>query len=137
MPLRGVRLFVGDDAEQEDSRTPRRCVPTCQLEIFRRGWCFSGFDPHGKKGAKKQNDGAPDLRGSEPFAKKKRGKPEGTGGTKKLESLRESNSDLPDRDIVENVRESDAGHRGNNQNDIHAGADVKRCCDCSEGQSER
>ena len=73
----------------------------------------------------------------EPLAKEKGGEPEGTSRTKKLESLREGDADLPDGDVIQNVRETDAGHRGDDQNDIYACADVERRRDFSERQRKR
>ena len=75
-------------------------VPTW-LQIFCGSRSSLGFHPHGEKRAEEQNDGAPNLRGGEPLTKKESGKPEGAGGTKKLESLGERDPDFADGDVIQ------------------------------------
>ena len=73
---------------------------------------------HGKEGPEEENAGAPQLWRAEPFMKDPGGKSERTGGTKKLQRLRECDPDFTDRDVIENMGGGDAGDRRDDENEV-------------------
>ena len=71
------------------------------------------FHSHGEERTQEQNSRAPKLSVSEPFVKDPSGERHRSGGTKQLEGLRERDSDLVYRHIIQNVGERNTGHSGN------------------------
>ena len=81
--------------------------------------------------------GAPELGGGQPLAKKQRGKPERAGRTKELQRLGKRDPHLPDRDVIQDMRQADAGHGGNDQDDVHVEPRPAAASDFPERQGER
>ena len=57
-------------------------------------------------------------------------------GQRSWSGLGERDSDLSDRDIIQNVGERDTGHGRNDQNHVHVRARVKRRIDFAKREGE-
>lgn len=106
-----------------------------ELHFF-KGGRVGRFYLHGEKRAEEEKSCAPDLRLGEALAEKERGQTERARRTKKLERLGKSDADLANGDVVQNVREADAGHGGDDEDDVHSRIDLERRPDFSERQGE-
>ena len=95
------------------------------------------FGSHGEKCPHEQNPSAPELGCPKTFTKNPGGQSKRAKRTKKLQCLREGDADFLNRDVVENVRHGDAGDGGNDKDEIHVSAHMKRGIDLSEQTSER
>ena len=93
------------------------------LEIFRRLNCRGRFHAHGEKCPQEQNPSSRAVL-SQTFPKNPGGQSKRTKRTKELQCLREGDADFLNRDVVENVRDGDAGHGGNDKNEIHVSANM-------------
>src|SRR5207302_9290715 len=107
------------------------------LDLFQRRWVSGRFHAHGEEGAQKKQGCAPELGVSEALAKKNCGKPERSGGTNQLQRLRKRDADLANGYVIQNVSETDARHRRNDQDYVHAGIDPQRRFDFPERKGER
>jgi hypothetical protein len=107
------------------------------LQIFGGFDCCRRFDSHGEECAKEENGGAPQLRVSETFPKNPGGERQRAGGTEQLERLRESNADLADGDVVQDMGKRNAAHRRDDKSEINMQSHVKRSVDLSERASKR
>ena len=94
-------------------------LPSSRLQVLRGLGGGDWFDAHREKGAEKKKERAPKLRIGEALAKNPRGEGERAGGTKQLERLRECDADLLDSDVIQDVRQGDAAHGGNDEDEIH------------------
>ena len=107
------------------------------LEIFRRFDYRSRPDSHGQESADKQNGGAPNLSVSETFAVNPGGESHCTGGTEKLKRLGERYANLSDCYIVKDMRQRNAAHGGDDQNEVNVRSCVKRSANFSKRERER
>ena len=71
------------------------------------------------------------------FVKEEHGKSQRARWTNQLEGLREGDAHLANGDVIQNVGETDAGHGGDDQDNIHAGGYPEWRLDLPEGNRER
>src|SRR5439155_25219601 len=100
-------------------RSACTATPRTVLEILRRLGCGDGLGAHGQERAEEQNGRAPDLGMSETFAVNPRRKSHCAGRAEKLERLGKGHADLSDGHIVKDMRERDAAHGGDDQDQIN------------------
>ena len=81
------------------------------------------FHPRREEGAEEQDGRAPELRRGETLVKNPGRKRERAERAEQLQGLRKRDADLADGDVVEDMRERDAEHRGDDQDpvDVRAG----------------
>jgi hypothetical protein len=77
------------------------------------------------------------LRLREALAEEKRGQTHRAGWADKLERLGKGDADFANGDVIQDVRETDAGDRGNDEDDVHLRADFERRRDFPKRQRER
>jgi hypothetical protein len=95
------------------------------------------FDSHGEERAEEENGSAPNLRVSETFAKNPGGECQCAGGTKKLERLRERNTDLVDGHVVQDMCERNAANGRDNKNEVNVPSRMKRSANFAKHTGER
>lgn len=119
---------------------PERLQSRVHSNILRR---FSGgdrFHSHGEERTQEQNSRAPKLSVSEPFVENPGGERHGHGGTNKLQRLSQRDSDLLDRDVIQNVGKRDADDSRKDENQVRLCTRMNRRTDFAkherEGQQE-
>ena len=106
-------------------------------ETLGRGRHLARFHAHGEESADEKDSRAPKLRRREMLVEIPGRENEGPDRAEELQGLREGNTDLADRDVIKNVRHSDAGDRRENEGAVHFRADVEWRADFSEQAGER
>src|SRR6266496_4611247 len=99
------------------------------LRSFGRG---DRFHAHGQERTKEQNGGAPKLSLSQSFTINPSREAQSECRAKELKRLRERHADFTNGDVVQDVRQRDAGHSRDDQNQVYLRASVKRCADFSK-----
>ena len=111
-----------------------RRVPNSPLDIFGGFNDGGGFGLHGEESADEQNRGADHLRDGEALVKDYCRQTKRREWTKKLQALGESDADLVNRDVIQNVGEGNTGHGGDDQDPIYVCTDVNRRGEISESE---
>src|SRR6266496_1383925 len=94
------------------------------LRSFGRG---DRFHAHGQERTKEQNGGAPKLSLSQSFTINPIREAQSECRAKEMKRLRERHADFTNGDVVQDVRQRNAGHSRDDQNEVYLRSGMKWC----------
>ena len=109
--------------------TPNGLQSRARSNILGRFTRGDRFDSHGEERTQEQNSRAPKLSVGEPFVENPGGECHGHGGTNKLERLSQCDSDLLDRDVIQNVGKRNADDSRKDENQVRLWTRMNRRTD--------